>query len=84
VFIQMRVRKFPYLDIEPDGKWVFSNTISVKLTEAPTPPADLVGLQGFDVCIPEPSTTALVLLGAAALLLRFGAPKLLRGQGGGH
>jgi hypothetical protein len=36
----------------------------------PTPPANLVGLTGFVIPIPEPSTIALGALGAAALLLR--------------
>jgi hypothetical protein len=36
---------------------------------APLPPAALAGLQGFQL-VPEPSTIALGILGAAALLLR--------------
>jgi hypothetical protein len=37
---------------------------------APIPDAVLVGLQGFSFCVPEPSTMALGLLGAATLLYR--------------
>jgi hypothetical protein len=33
-------------------------------------PANLVGLQGFSIVVPEPGTIALGVLGAAALLLR--------------
>jgi len=37
----------------------------------PTPAANLLGLQGFQItAVPEPSTIALGVLGAAALLLR--------------
>lgn len=36
----------------------------------PTPPANLVGITGFVIPVPEPSTIALGVLGAAALLLR--------------
>jgi hypothetical protein len=34
------------------------------------PPANLVGLQGFTIAVPEPSVIALGVLGASALLLR--------------
>jgi hypothetical protein len=51
-----------------------SNILTVTVTEAPNTPPDLVGLQSFSlaggVVIPEPSTIALGVLGAAALLLR--------------
>jgi len=48
-----------------------SNDITVTLGGGTLPPANLVGLTGFSlVVIPEPSTIALGLLGAAALLLR--------------
>jgi hypothetical protein len=53
-----------------------SNPITITLggvpaVGAPIPDAVLLGLQPFFVgCIPEPSTTALGLLGAAALLYR--------------
>jgi len=82
VFIQMRAWNAPHETYEaamaaPGGKWGCSNTISVMLTESPRPPADLIGLRGFGL-IPEPSTTGLALLGGAAVLLRFGARKLLR------
>jgi hypothetical protein len=46
-----------------------SNVVPVTLTDAPAPPADLVGLQSFAL-VPEPSTMALGVLGIAALLLR--------------
>jgi hypothetical protein len=36
----------------------------------PSLPANLVGLQSFAIAVPEPSTIALGLLGAAALLIR--------------
>jgi hypothetical protein len=49
----------------------FSNTISVTPGVPPATGADLVGLQAFSMTIiPEPSTIALGILGAAALLLR--------------
>jgi hypothetical protein len=37
-------------------------------TGIPSPPANLVGLQGFDL-VPEPSTIALAVLGLGSLLL---------------
>ena len=49
-----------------------SNPITITLGAAGTPPgpgAELIGLQGFTI-IPEPSTIALGILGAAILLLR--------------
>lgn len=49
----------------------FSNTIQMTSAEAPNLPASMVGLQSFALAaIPEPSTLALGMLGAAALLLR--------------
>jgi len=52
----------------------FSNPINVTLGNAlaqpPTTPADLINLASFSLVVPEPSTIALGLLGAAALLLR--------------
>jgi hypothetical protein len=48
-----------------------SSVFSVTPTMAPATPPDLVGLTSFDIIIvPEPSTIALGVLGAAALLLR--------------
>lgn len=55
-----------------------SNVITVTATDAPAPPASLTGLQSFTLTasggptpvVPEPSTIALGLLGAAALFLR--------------
>jgi len=46
-----------------------SQPITLSLTAAPATPADMSGLQSFSL-IPEPSTLALGVLGAAALLLR--------------
>lgn len=75
VFIQMRAWNAPNASYEaamgaPGGKWGESNVISVKLGTPPLETApNLIGLQGFSL-IPEPSTIALALLGAAALLLR--------------
>jgi hypothetical protein len=46
-----------------------SEVIQLTVTGAPNPPADMIGLKGFAL-VPEPSTMALGLLGAAALLLR--------------
>jgi hypothetical protein len=43
-----------------------SNPIQLVLAEAPRVPPDMVGLQAFDLCIPEPSPLALA--GFAALL----------------
>lgn len=52
----------------------FSTPITVTLGNSaanpPTTPADLVGLASFNLVVPEPSTIALGLLGAAALLIR--------------
>jgi hypothetical protein len=52
-----------------------SNPITITLggvpaTGAPIQDAVLTGLQGFFLCVPEPSTMTLGLLGAAALLYR--------------
>jgi len=75
VFIQMRAWNAPNASYEAamtaaGGKWGMSNTISVKLATPPLETApNLAGLQGFTL-VPEPSTIALALLGAAALLLR--------------
>lgn len=46
-----------------------SGTITVTLNDPTLPAAALAGLQGFTM-VPEPSTIALGVLGAAALLLR--------------
>jgi hypothetical protein len=46
-----------------------STGIELKVAEAPTPPADMIGLASFSL-VPEPSTLALGVLGAAALFLR--------------
>lgn len=54
-----------------DGGLLFGKSDPVQLTlaEAPNTPPDMVGLKSFSL-VPEPSTMALGLLGAAALLLR--------------
>lgn len=59
----------------PGGKTGFSNSINVTLggpgLTPPAPPATLNGLTGFAISgVPEPSTIALGLLGAAGLLIR--------------
>jgi len=46
-----------------------SDPVTLTVTVAPNAPSDMVGLASFSL-IPEPSTFALGLLGAAALLLR--------------
>jgi len=46
-----------------------SDPVTLAVTVAPAPPSDMIGLQSFAL-IPEPSTFALGILGAAALLLR--------------
>ena len=46
-----------------------SDPVTLTVTEAPAPPADMIGLASFSL-VPEPSTFALGILGAAALLLR--------------
>jgi hypothetical protein len=51
------------------GLYGFSNPVTLKVTLAPAPPPDMVGLASFSL-VPEPSTLALGVLGAAALLLR--------------
>jgi hypothetical protein len=43
--------------------------VNLAVTVAPNAPSDMVGLQSFSL-VPEPSTFALGILGAAALLLR--------------
>jgi len=50
---------------------IFGKSAAIKLQLAgdPTPPTDMVGLTSFSL-VPEPSTMALGVLGAAALLLR--------------
>jgi len=58
------------------AKTGFSNTISVgplggvPAVGPPVTDPNLIGLNGFAVVVPEPSTIALGLLGAAALLIR--------------
>jgi hypothetical protein len=56
------------------GATGFSSTLTVTTGNAGSPPslpADLVGLQGFSLqVIPEPSTLALGILGAALLVIR--------------
>jgi hypothetical protein len=51
------------------GQFGQSDIANVALGGGLLPPTNLVGLQGF-VMVPEPSTIALGVLGAAALLLR--------------
>lgn len=46
-----------------------SSPVTLSVTVAPNAPSDMVGLASFSL-IPEPSTFALGILGAAALLLR--------------
>jgi len=46
-----------------------SDPIQLTVAEAPNTPPDMVGLKSFSL-VPEPSTMALGLLGAAALMLR--------------
>lgn len=50
-------------------KYGKSAPVTLKVQAAPFFPADMIGLQGFSL-VPEPSTMALGVLGAAALLLR--------------
>ena len=53
------------------GKAGISAPFQVTLTAAPNPPADLpASFTGFQIPVPEPSTIALGVLGAAALLIR--------------
>ena len=47
-----------------------SAPLTVTLGGGLNPPANLVGLQGFTIPVPEPSIIALGVLGASALLLR--------------
>jgi len=46
-----------------------SDPVTLAVTVAPAPPSDMIGLKSFSL-VPEPSTFALGILGAAALLLR--------------
>lgn len=54
------------------GAWAGTSTgVDLKVTVAPNTPPDMMGLQPFKLTqVPEPSTLALGVLGAAALLLR--------------
>jgi len=77
VTVQMRVWEASagtYEDAVQAGKgeYGFSNPVGLKVTEAPTPPADMLGLQPFSLakCIPEPSSTGLAALGVAGLWWR--------------
>ena len=55
----------------PGAEIGFSNIIPVTLGGGQTPDPNLVGLTSFNIgVVPEPSTIALGLIGAAALLLR--------------
>ena len=66
------VRAYNGASFESSSIFGTSNPITVTLGGAGTPPgpgAELVGLQSFTL-VPEPSTIALGILGAAALLLR--------------
>jgi hypothetical protein len=47
-----------------------SNPVTVTLGGGTVLPPDMVGLTGFAISVPEPSTIAFGLLGAAALLIR--------------
>ncbi len=47
-----------------------SNVVSVQLAVSPNTPNNMIGLQGFALVVPEPSTIALGLLGLGALMLR--------------
>jgi hypothetical protein len=47
-----------------------SNPVTLTLGGGTILPPDMIGLQGFEVAIPEPSTIALGVLGAAVLLIR--------------
>jgi hypothetical protein len=51
----------------PDG---ISNPVTVTLGGGAALPPNMVGLQGFVLGFPEPSTIALVLLGAAVIFIR--------------
>jgi hypothetical protein len=51
-----------------------SMPVTLTVTVAPAPPADMMGLQSIG-CIPEPSSLTLVILGVASLLFR---PEILR------
>jgi hypothetical protein len=48
----------------------FSETTIAGLGGGLNPPSNLTGITGFNVVVPEPSTIALGVLGAAALLFR--------------
>ena len=73
VWVEMRAWEAPAASYEAalaDGR-MFGKSDPIQLTvaEAPNPPPDMVGLKSFSL-VPEPSTMALGLLGAAALMLR--------------
>lgn len=56
----------------PTGRAGWSNLVTVGLTQPPTTPPNIVGLQSFalqPVPVPEPGTFALAGLGAAAMLI---------------
>ena len=68
------VRAYNGSTFETSSTFGTSSPITVTLGGAGSPPgpgAELLGLQGFSVAlVPEPSTIALGILGASALLLR--------------
>ena len=73
VYVEMRAWEAgvaSYEDAVAGGK-LFGKSDPIQLTvaEAPNTPPDMVGLKSFSL-VPEPSTMALGLLGAAALMLR--------------
>jgi len=47
-----------------------SPILNLTLGQAPATPPNMVGLQSFSLVVPEPSTIALAILGAATLFLR--------------
>ena len=73
VFVEMRAWEAGAATYEAAvaGGKLFGKSDPIQLTvaEAPNTPPDMVGLRSFSL-VPEPSTMALGLLGAAALMLR--------------
>jgi hypothetical protein len=62
-------------------KYGRSNTVWLRLSEPPALPTEMIGLRSFDL-IPEPSSSALAVLGAAVLVLarRSGRPATVAGR----
>jgi hypothetical protein len=77
VYVQMRVWRitdapaYEQAQLVPGARWGLSGSILVKTGggDPPAPASNLIGLEPFDICIPEPAVVALGLLGGFVLWL---------------